>query len=54
MLTTSFLGLRRYLRQRNLQMPAAMTGLWLGIGALLIAVFLFMIGLVLYLLSTYV
>jgi hypothetical protein len=40
LLTTAFLGLRRYLRQRNLQMPLAMTGVWLGIGAVLIAVLL--------------
>lgn len=33
LLTTSFLGLRRYLRQRKLQMPAAMTRSWLGMGA---------------------
>jgi hypothetical protein len=32
LLTTSFLGLRRYLRQRNLQMPAAMTRTWLATG----------------------
>jgi len=32
LLTTSFLGLRRYLRQRKLQMPAAMTRMWLGTG----------------------
>ncbi len=36
LLTTSFLGLRRYLRQRKLQMPMAMTGLWLTVGAVLI------------------
>lgn len=36
LLTTSFLGLRRYLRQRKLQMPPAMTGLWMGFGAALI------------------
>jgi hypothetical protein len=40
LLTTCFLGLRRYLRQRKLQMPAAMTGVWLLTGATLIAVFL--------------
>ena len=28
LLTTSFLGLRRYLRQRKLRMPAAITGAW--------------------------
>ncbi len=32
LLTTSFLGLRRYLRQRKLQMPAAMTRSWLATG----------------------
>jgi len=32
LLTTSFLGLRRYLRQRKLQMPASMTRAWLGMG----------------------
>jgi hypothetical protein len=36
LLTTSFLGLRRYLRQRRLQMPVAMAGLWIFIGCLLI------------------
>jgi hypothetical protein len=40
LLTTTLLGLRRYLRQRKLQMPGAMTGLWLGVGAALIAAFL--------------
>src|SRR5262249_53742643 len=40
LLTTSFLGLRRYLRQRNLQMPAAMTGAWLTVGGFLVAAFL--------------
>ena len=35
LLTTSFLGLRRYLRQRKLQMPVAMTGTWIGMGAAL-------------------
>jgi hypothetical protein len=38
LLTTSYLGLRRYLRQRKLQMPVAMTGMWLGLGAALILV----------------
>jgi hypothetical protein len=40
LLTTCFLGLRRYLRQRKLQMPAAMTGTWLSLGGVLIAVLL--------------
>ncbi|HUE13778.1 MAG TPA: DUF4129 domain-containing protein [Planctomycetaceae bacterium] len=35
LLTTSFLGLRRYLRQRKLQMPTAMAGSWLGMGTAL-------------------
>jgi hypothetical protein len=36
LLTTSFIGLRRYLRQRKLQMPVPMTGVWLTIGAVMI------------------
>jgi uncharacterized protein DUF4129 len=40
LLTTCFLGLRRYLRQRNLKMPIAMTGTWLLIGGILIALVL--------------
>jgi hypothetical protein len=40
LLTTSFLNLRRYLRQRNLKMPMAMTGAWLTGGILIIAVLL--------------
>jgi hypothetical protein len=40
LLTTSFLGLRRYLRQKKVQMPIAMTGVWLLLGAALIACFL--------------
>jgi hypothetical protein len=40
LLTTCFLSLRRYLRQRRLQMPAAMTGVWLTVGGLLIAALL--------------
>jgi hypothetical protein len=40
LLTTSFLGLRRYLRQKRLQMPAAMTGAWMGAGGGLIALLL--------------
>jgi Domain of unknown function (DUF4129) len=35
LLTTSFLGLRRYLRQRKLQMPAAMTRAWLVTGTVI-------------------
>ncbi len=40
LLTTSFLGLRRYLRQRRLPMPIDMAATWLAIGALLIALVL--------------
>lgn len=40
LLTTSFLGLRRYLRQRKLEMPPAMTGAWLTTGAVLIVILL--------------
>jgi len=40
LLTTSFLGLRRYLRQRKLQMPMAMTGTWIGMGTALVAALL--------------
>jgi Domain of unknown function (DUF4129) len=35
LLTTSFLGLRRYLRQRKLQMPARMTRAWLVTGTVI-------------------
>jgi hypothetical protein len=35
LLMTCFLGLRRYLRQRKLRMPAAMTGIWLSVGGTL-------------------
>jgi hypothetical protein len=40
--TTSFLGLRRYLRQRRLLMPAPVARLWLGLGA--VATVAIMIG----------
>ncbi len=40
LLTTSFLGLRRYLRQRKLEMPLTMTGAWLSVGAALIVALL--------------
>ena len=36
LLTTSFLGLRRYLRQRNLQMPGNVTRSWLLTGTVLL------------------
>ena len=40
LLTTSFLGLRRYLRQRAIEMPPAMARLWLSIGAVMIVALL--------------
>lgn len=39
LLTTSFLGLRRYLRQRKLKMPLPMTASWMGLGGVLIVAF---------------
>jgi hypothetical protein len=36
LLATSFLGLRRYLRQRRLEMPLEMAGAWVGAGIVLI------------------
>lgn len=41
LVTTSFLGLRRYLRQRHLQMPSQMAATWLGLGAALVVGLLF-------------
>jgi hypothetical protein len=40
LVTTSYLGLRRYLRQRKLRMPAAMTAMWLALGGGMIVVFM--------------
>jgi hypothetical protein len=40
LLTTSFLGLRRYLRQRKLRMPGGITMAWLTLGGVLIALVL--------------
>jgi hypothetical protein len=42
LLTTSFLGLRRYLRQRKLTMPRAVTASWLTMGATLLVAILFL------------
>ena len=36
LLATTYLGLRRYLRQRKLKMPASMTAVWLALGGGLI------------------
>jgi hypothetical protein len=38
--TTSLLGLRRYLKQRKATMPGGLTAGWLGLGAVIIVVFL--------------
>ncbi len=40
LVTTSLLGLRRYLRQRKVKIPAALTVSWLGLGGVLIVGFL--------------
>jgi hypothetical protein len=40
LLTTSYLGLRRYLRQRKLSVPVSLTAAWLVMGSLLIATML--------------
>ncbi len=40
LLTTAFLGLRRYLRRRGLEMPTAISGGWLTLGGLMIAALL--------------
>ena len=45
LLTTSFLGLRRYLRQRRVEMPTVMANLWLGIGGAMILVLLVFVAL---------
>ena len=37
LVTTSFLGMRRYLRQRGVDMPAGISIRWLGFGAALVA-----------------
>lgn len=41
LLTTSFLGLRRYLRQRNMEMSVGIAGNWLTIGSGLLIAILF-------------
>lgn len=41
LVTTSLLGVREYLRERGAKIPAAMTMGWLGLGAIIILVFLF-------------
>jgi hypothetical protein len=46
LVTTSFLGLRRYLRQRRVEMPDPMAATWIAIGALLIGLVMFAAALV--------
>lgn len=41
LVTTSFLGLRRYLRQRRIEMPAPMAATWVGLGLVLILAIMF-------------
>lgn len=40
LMATSFLSLRRYLRQRNLEMPGEMAAVWLGTGGAMIFILL--------------
>lgn len=40
LISTSFLGLRRYLRQRQVEMPGSMAGWWLVTGAVLVVALL--------------
>jgi hypothetical protein len=42
LVTTSFLGLRRYLRQRRIEMPNLVAGTWVITGAVLIAIVMFL------------
>ncbi len=44
LVNTSFLGLRQYLRNRNLEMPGEMAAVWLGAGAAKIAALMLLIG----------
>jgi len=46
LLTTSFLGLRRYLRQRRVEMPLKMAGVWLGVGVAMVAAILLLAQLI--------
>ncbi len=45
LMATSFLSLRRYLRQRNLEMPNEMAAVWLGTGGAMIFVLLILASL---------
>jgi len=44
LVTTSFLGLRRYLQTRGLVMPLSMTGTWLGVGFGVVALVLIIVS----------
>ncbi len=46
LVTTSFLGLRRYLRQRRVEMPAPMAATWVSLGAALILLVMFTAALI--------
>jgi hypothetical protein len=46
LVTTSFLNLRRYLRQRHVEMPLPIAGTWVGVGAVLIAVVMLLAALI--------
>jgi hypothetical protein len=46
LVTTSFLGLRRYLRQRRIEMPIPVTGTWIALGAVLIGIVMFVATLI--------
>jgi hypothetical protein len=39
LMTTTLMGLRRYLEDRKATIPTAMTGAWLGLGAILVVLF---------------
>ncbi len=43
LLNTSFLGLRRYLRQRRLEMPLDMAATWLTVGTVMVAALLLLV-----------
>ncbi len=44
LVTTSFLGLRRYLQTRGVVMPLSMTGTWLGVGFSVVALVLLVVS----------
>ena len=46
LVTTSFLGLRRYLRQRRIEMTDSMAGTWMAVGAVLIVIVMFTAALI--------